>query len=72
MEFPCINAQRDRSWVARADNVLYFWLKRYQVTVIDRDPDSPIPDLVEALDYCRLERFFVRDGLNHWVFVLHS
>ncbi len=71
MDFPCIKYERDSSWVSRADNILYFFLKRYQVTVIDRDPDSAIPDLVEALPHTRFDRFFIAGGLNHWVYNLY-
>lgn len=71
MEYPCIKYERDESWVSRADNLMYLFKKRYQVTVIDRDPDSAIPDMVEALPFTRFQRFFPKDGLNHWVFSLY-
>lgn len=71
MEFPCIRYERDNSWISRADNRVYLFLKRYQVTVIDRDPDSAIPDLVEQLDHCRFDRFYKTEGLNHWVYNLY-
>lgn len=71
MVFPCIKYERDESWVSRADNLMYLFKKRYQVTVIDRNPDSEIPDQVEALPFTRFERFFVKDGLNHWVYNLY-
>jgi len=71
MEFPCIKYERDNSWVSRADNLMYLFLKRYQVTVIDRDPDSAIPDLVEALPHTRFDRYYVAANLNHWVFNLY-
>lgn len=67
---PCIKYERDSSWSASADNLKYLFLKRYQVTVIDRDPDSPTPDRVEALPHCGFATFFVANGLNHWVYNL--
>lgn len=69
--YPCIIYQRDDSYVDYADNVKYGWRKRYQVTVIDRRPDSPINDAVEELPYVRFDRFFITDGLNHTVFQMY-
>lgn len=71
MNFPAIKYERDESWVSRADNLMYLFKKRYQVTVIDRKPDSAIPDLVEALPFCRFQRYYPKDGLNHWVYNLY-
>ena len=68
MEYPCIVYKRDSAETEFADNSLYCHTKRYQVTVIDRDPDSPIPDEVAALPMTRFERFFTADNLNHDVF----
>lgn len=70
MVYPCIVYERDDSYVAPADNIKYRFMKRYQVTVIDRDPDSLIPDQVEALPYSRFDRRFTTEGLNHNVFNL--
>jgi hypothetical protein len=68
MSYPCIVYQWDDAIVDHADNVNYKYSKRYQVTVIDRNPDSEIADAVKELPYTRFDRFFVTDGLNHTVF----
>lgn len=68
MKYPCIRYTRDDSWVTRADNILYWLKKRYQVIVIDQDPDSLIPDQVEALPLTQFDRSYVAAGLNHFVF----
>lgn len=71
LEYPCIVYERGiASDVAFADNVKYMLKKGYTITVIDRNPDSPIPDQVEALPHCRFDRSFKTDGLNHFVFQL--
>jgi len=70
MQFPCIMYVRDSSLSAFAGNSAYLHVKRYQVTVVDRNPDSPLPDQVEKLPMCRFDRFFASDDLNHWVFNL--
>lgn len=70
MQYPCIVYKRDDSRVEHAGNKLYQHTKRYQVTVIDRNPDSPLPDVVEALPYCAFSRHFSAENLNHYVFNL--
>jgi len=70
VQFPCILYSRDGTSAQHADNELYRHAKRYQVTVIDRDPDSELADTVEQLPYCAFERRFAADDLNHFVFNL--
>lgn len=70
MQYPCIRYERNGSDNDYAGNLLYRHAKRYSVTVIDRDPDSTLPDQVEALQMCELDQFFTSDDLNHWVFTL--
>lgn len=68
LQYPCIMIERSTSDVKAADNIKYLFKKGYTVTVIDRAPDSQIPDLVEGLQLSRFDRFFRTDGLNHFVF----
>lgn len=68
LEYPCIRYERDDSEPFHADNLLYMFKKRYTVTVVDRDPGSPIPDQVEKLPLTTFDRFYRKDGLNHFVF----
>lgn len=70
MKYPCIVYERDSSRSEYADNDRYTHTKRYQVTIIDRNPDSELPDKVEALPYCSFERSFVTESLRHTVFNL--
>jgi hypothetical protein len=70
MEYPCIRYARDGSDARFADDRLYKHTKRYQVTVIDRNPDSDLPDQVEVLPLCAMNRTYAVDNLNHWVFIL--
>jgi hypothetical protein len=71
MVYPCIVYNRDRTETEFAGNNPYRFTKRYQVTVIDEDPDSTIPDRVGALPMCTHDRTFVVDNLNHYVFTLY-
>jgi hypothetical protein len=70
MQFPCIVYNVDSSQIEHADNYSYRRTRRYQVTVIDRNPDTDLPDKVEELPMCRFDRSFAADDLNHYVFNL--
>lgn len=70
MEFPAILYKRDFAETLFADGIPWRREKRYMVTVIDRDPDSLIPDKVANLPMCSYNRFYTADDLNHDVFTL--
>lgn len=70
MEYPCIVYRRDFKLTRFADDNPYMHKKRYQVTVIDRNPDSDIPDKISVLPMCTFDRFYVAENLNHDVFKL--
>jgi hypothetical protein len=71
MQYPAIVYERDSSLTRFAGNLPYNIRKRYLVTVIDRDPDSEIPDKVAALPSCTHNRYFAAESLNHDVFYLY-
>lgn len=68
--YPCIIYKRDASQTEFADNSPYYRRVRYQVTVIDKNPDSELPNKVAALPLCLFDRFYTADNLNHDVFNL--
>lgn len=70
MTYPCIVFKRDSAETQFADNNPYLRAQRYQVTVIDRDPDSPIPGRVANLPLCRFDRHYTAGDLNHDVYNL--
>jgi hypothetical protein len=71
MQYPCIRYMLDGDETLHAGNKLYRRTKKYQVTVIDRNPDSTLPDvLMDELPLCTFDRFFTADQLNHYVFTL--
>jgi len=71
MVYPCIVYQRDDVFASSANNSNYRYVQRYQVTYIDRKPDSLIPGKIGRLPLCAYDRFFVADNLNHDVFNLY-
>jgi len=71
MTYPCIVYQRYQSDTKFANNSPYRNTKRYQVTVISRDPDDVIPGKVANLPMCLFNRFFAVNSLNHDVYDLY-
>lgn len=71
LSYPCIVYNKDPAWTDSADNVTYRRFPRYQVTVIDRNPDSLIPDRVAELTFARETSCFATSGLNHNVFSIY-
>jgi hypothetical protein len=70
MKYPCIIYRRDYADTKFAGNNPYRYTKRYMVTVVDRDPDSAIPDMVASLPMATFNRAYTADNLNHDVFNL--
>lgn len=54
-----------------ANDKLYKSLKRYELVLIDKNPDSELFDKILDLSYCYFDRFYTADNLNHWVFTLY-
>jgi len=71
LEPPYIVYERDDESVQHADNFPYRKALRYQVTLVDRNPDSDIVDKLRDLPLCAFNRHFATSGLNHDVFVLY-
>ena len=71
MEYPCIVYTRLFADTTFAGNMPYRYEKRYQVTYIDRNPDSLVPDSIARLPMCVFNRYYATDGLNHDVFNLY-
>lgn len=53
-----------------ADDSVYLRQTSYEVTVIDKNPDSKIADKISLLPRCAFNRCFVSDNLYHYVFTL--
>lgn len=70
MKYPAIVYERSDDDTKFANDKPYSHAKRYTLTIIDEDPDSDIPDKVRMLRYCRFDRFFTADNLNHDVYNL--
>ena len=71
LKYPCIVYERTDIQIDKANNGNYRISKQYIATVIDKNPDSEIPDKMLELPFCSFSRHFVTDNLNHDVFIIY-
>jgi hypothetical protein len=72
MQYPAIRYSRSAPDVKRANNQIYSNTNKYEVTVIDEDPDSDIPDKICAhFRMCGFDRWYPADNLNHFTLTLY-
>lgn len=71
MSYPAIVYARKTMVVSLANDKIYRQLSEYEVTLIDPDPDSVFIDKLLQLPYCRFDRHFTSDNLNHDVFSIN-
>lgn len=71
LTYPCIVYNLDGADVRRADNVTYGINKYYQVTYIDRRPDSIVVDKLLSFPHSSLQSTIRSDGLNQYVFRMY-
>ena len=69
--YPCIIYDLSRVETRHADNKPYAHAKKYTVTVIDRNPDSMIPDRIAGFPTAAFDRHFQADNLHHDVYQLY-
>lgn len=71
LKYPCIVYQRSTANTMYGDNNPYIIRKRYEVILIDENPDSEFFDKIIAMQSCSHERHYNSEGLNHDVFYLY-
>ena len=71
MKYPAIVYELSGIPSLYADGGVYLSGRKYSLTAIDKDPDSPLVDRLILLPTCRFVRHYKADNLNHWVFTLH-
>lgn len=54
-----------------ANNNVYNQKTLYEVTVIDKNPDSEVVKNVSNIKTCRYNRHYTSDNLNHDVFLIY-
>ena len=71
LTYPAIVYKLDDIPTIFADNRPYHWDHRYEVTVIDRSPDSKLRERLVQLPLSRFAMAFVVDNLYHFVFEIY-
>lgn len=71
MQYPAIVYSRSDIDNVHANNSVYKQEYAYEITVIDRNPDSEIVKKVSRLPRCRFNRHYPSDNLNHDVFTIY-
>ena len=70
MKYPAIVYSRSDIKSVMADDMVYITESAYDITVIDKNPDSNVVAQIAKLSRCRYDRHFVSDNLNHDVFTI--
>lgn len=71
LTYPCIIYNLSDIVSKPADDIKYQTMKRYTVTLIDKNPDSQYVDGILSLPYCSFDRAFVTDNLNHFTYTIY-
>ena len=54
-----------------ADDVTFTFVRQYSVIYITANPDSEMIDKLTKLPYCRFDRHYKSDNLNHYAYTLY-
>lgn len=71
LKYPCAIYHLNRYKQQHADDISYLNYKSYLITIVDKDPESDIPDKLLKLPMCTFDRYYTSDMLNHWVFSIY-
>ena len=71
LKYPCIIYQYETGDTQFADDLPYIFVRKYQIQVIDPNPDTEIPDKIAQLPRCLNDRNYTADNLNHYTFNLY-
>ena len=71
MKYPAIKYSTNDIENTHADNTVYKQNHRYELTVIDSNPDSVIVDTISKMLFCKFDRHYKSNNLNHTVFTLY-
>lgn len=72
MKYPAIRYSLKNFNIKFANNGIYRNTPSFEVTLIDTNPDSEYVKKILQIPYCRFDRFYVAENLNHWTFTIHN
>ena len=66
MTYPCIIYNKTGKFKTSANDDTYFSIQEYQLTVVDKNPDSTVADDIEKhFQHCTISQYYTVDNLNH-------
>lgn len=71
LKYPCIVYELSDEFINRADDINYSEYDLYSVTLIDKNPDTCFRKPLRDLEHCSFDRYYVLDGLNHYIYRLY-
>ena len=72
LKYPCIVYNKTGKSRKYSNNGIYMVKQEYKLTVIDRDPDSDLADMIEAQSpFAKITQYYTMDNLNHQVVNLY-
>lgn len=72
LSYPCIVYNLSDIYTESADGINYKKTNRYTLTLIHKNPDNEEKDtIIDIFEYCRFDRSFTSDNLNHYVYTLY-
>lgn len=71
LSYPAIVYELSSSYDRRANNELYAHRDQYKIMIIDRNPDSEIPNRVRYIPYTRFQSRNRYDRLYHTAFITY-
>ena len=72
MSYPAIVYKLSNYDIDSADDMNYIKRRRYQITIIDANPDTEYTDkFIDTFRGARFDNSFVTDNLNHYVFSIY-
>lgn len=72
MKYPCIVYSKLNKMKLYGSDVIHYSKQQYRVTIIDANPDTAIPDMIEKnLRYCGIDQYFTVNNLNHTVLSIY-
>lgn len=72
MKYPCIRYKLSPPDIKRANNRVYMYTNRYELTVIDHNPASEIPrKILEHFQYAQIDRTYTADNLSHTTITIY-
>jgi hypothetical protein len=72
MVYPCIVYNKTNKIRHFASDIIYLSQWEYNLTVIDRDPDSDVAERIEKhFNHCGISQSYTVDNLNHTILSLY-